>query len=381
MKSDLPKHRTISRTLATEILAGKYSRTSRLPSEAQLVARFKVSRPTVGRALQSLQEEGLIERRAGSGTYVCHGGSAASARRNQNSARQLGMLVPHLRHTEIFETICGELANLARVHDFGFWWSGGGPPSASEGKMSVQEAEDLCERFIESDIAGVFFVPFEHQKNREETNLRILSRLRQAGIPLVLIDRDAIAFPRRSEYDLVGVDNFGGGYWLTQHLLKLGARRLIYVRRPFTASTVDARIAGAQAAMLANGIDVPRDFVREGDPADLKFVRSMVQARRVDALLCTSDHIAAQLLQSLNRLKIRVPEDIRVVGFDDVRFANLLTIPLTTMQQPCHDIALTAFNCLRERIGNPSLPPRMVMLPPRMVVRETCGAYLQQKPE
>lgn len=64
------KHRTISRQLATEIIAGKYSQTGRLPSEAQFVKRFGVSRPTIGRALKDLQEQGLIDRRRGSGTYI-----------------------------------------------------------------------------------------------------------------------------------------------------------------------------------------------------------------------------------------------------------------------------------------------------------------------
>src|SRR2546430_15207010 len=105
------KHREVSRQLLSEIAAGKYGPSGRLPSEAQLVKRFQVSRPTVGRALRDLQAEGLIERRAGSGTYV---------RRQTPSApntRQLGLLIPGLRTTEIFGIICGELASLARAHE------------------------------------------------------------------------------------------------------------------------------------------------------------------------------------------------------------------------------------------------------------------------
>lgn len=130
--------------------------------------------------------------------------------------------------------------------------------------------------------------------------------------------------------------------------------------------------------MLNYGLNAPQPFVYTGDPTDLKFVRSFAQSKRLDAVLCTSDHLAAQLLQSLTRIGIRVPQDLRLVGFDDVRFASLLTIPLTTMEQPSRDIAITAFNALRERIKNPTLPPRTLMLTPRIVVRETCGAYLQQ---
>jgi LacI family transcriptional regulator len=369
------KHRTISRQLATEIIAGKYRQTGRLPSEAQFVKRFGVSRPTVGRALKDLQEQGLIDRRRGSGTYIRPEKDRTSDA--HSAIPQLGMIVPSLRHTEIFESICGELASLARVNDFGLWWGISTSP-VSESKMTVEEAEALCARFVERGVAGVFFVPFEHQTDREAANRRITEHLRQAGIPVVLLDRDIGAFPNRSAYDLVGVDNFAGGYLLAEHLIKLGARRLGYAMRPLTASTVDARIAGARIAMLAYGLNTPHPFVHAGDPTDIKFVRSFAQSHQLDAILCTSDHLAAQILQNLTRLGIRVPQDLRLVGFDDVRFASLLTIPLTTMEQPCRDMAITAFNALCERIKNPTLPPRTLMLTPRIVVRETCGAYLQQ---
>ena len=370
-----PKQRAISRQLATEIIAGKHRQTGRLPSEAQLVKRFNVSRPTIGRALRDLQEQGLIDRRAGSGTYI-----RAEGERTQGahaSLPQLGIIVPSLRHTEIFESICGELASLARVNDYGLWWGASASP-IGEKDMTVEEAEALCLRFIERGVAGVFFVPFEHHADREAANQRITEQLRQAGIPVVLLDRDICAFPHRSTFDLIGIDNFAGGYLLTEHLIKLGARRLAYVMRPLTASTVDARIAGARVAMVAHGLETPLPFVHAGDPTDLKFVRSFTQAHQLDAILCTSDHLAAQLLQTLNRLGVRVPKDLRLAGFDDVRFASLLTIPLTTMEQPCRDIAITAFNALRDRLTNPSLPPRTLMLTPRLVVRESCGAYLQR---
>jgi DNA-binding LacI/PurR family transcriptional regulator len=138
--------------------------------------------------------------------------------------------------------------------------------------------------------------------------------------------------------------------------------------RPLTASTVDARIVGARIAMPAYGMEVPQPFVKSGDPTDLKFVRSFTQSHKLDAILCTSDPLAAQLLQSLTRLGIRIPQDMGLVGFYDVRFASLLTIPLTTMEQPCRDIAITAFNALRERLKTPDLPPRTLMLTPRIAV-------------
>jgi len=373
--SALLKHRNISRQLTTEIIAGKYSKTGRLPSEAQLVNRFSVSRPTVGRAMRELQEQGLIERRAGSGTYV------RLEKDRGHSAHpvipQIGLILPSLCHTEIFEPICGELASICRSNDYGLWW-GANMSSTVETRMTAAEAEALCGQFIEGGVMGVFFVSFEHQADREMTNQRITERLKQAGIPVVLLDRDIGVFPNRSEFDIVGVDNVAGGYLLADHLIKLGVRQMVYVKRPLTAPTVDSRIIGAQKAILDSGLQIPQPFVYSGDPADVKFVKSFAQNQKIEAILCTSDHLAAELLQTLTRIGIRVPKDLRLVGFDNVRFASLLSTPLTTVDQPVRDIAITAFSALRERMTNSTLPPRTLILTPRLVVRESCGAYLQK---
>jgi LacI family transcriptional regulator len=370
--TDSLKHRAVSRQLAAEINSGKHRPGDRLPSEAHLVKRFRVSRPTVSRALRDLQAQGLITRRAGSGTYIHSTLEAAPA---PPAFPQLGLIVPSLRHTEIFESICGELASLARVHDYGLLWGGAAQSASPEAEMSVQEAETLCDQFIERHALGVFFVPFEHRTDGEAANERITTKLHKAGIPVVLLDRDIGPFPERSGFDVVGIDNFGGGYTLATHLIKLGANRLAYVTLPRTAPTVNARIAGARVAMLEHGIPIAREFVLTGDPTDEKFVRAFAVARQLDTVLCTSDHVAAQLLRTLTRLRVRVPEQLRLVGFDDMRVANLLTVPLTTMAQPCRDIAIVAFQAMRERLIEPTLPARSLLLTPRLVVRESCGAY------
>jgi len=367
-----PRHAQISRELLTEIASGKYGPGSRLPSEAQLCQKFKVSRPTVGRALRELQEQGLIDRRVGSGTYV----RASRASSDPAAYRQLGLLVPGLGKIEIFEVICGELAGLARVHDFGMLWGGNARPRVDV-DMSTQEAEELAALFVEKAVSGVFFAPFEHTADRDPANRRIVEKFRSAGIPVILLDRDLGPFPHRTPYDLVGIDNFAGGYLLAEHLIKLGARRLSFVTRPLSAATVHARIAGARAALKAHEILPDEPFVQVGDPTDLAFVRRAVPPKRFDAVICTNDLTAAQFMQSLVRLKIGVPRSLRVVGFDDVRYATLLSVQLTTMQQPCREIAIAAFQAMRELIADPALPPRSILLTPRLIVRESCGAYLR----
>lgn len=365
------KHLELSRQLRSEITEGRYPAGTRLPSEPQLVERFGVSRPTVARALLDLQKEGLIDRRAGSGTWI----RERSAGQALSSTRQFGLLIPGLGNTEIFELICGELASLARAHDYSLLWGGSVHPRGGT-DVSLGQAEDLCRHFIERRVSGVFFAPFELVPEKEPANRRLAELLRQSGIPVILLDRDLQSFPNRSDFDLVGIDNVAGGYLLAQHLIKLGCRRIHFVARPFSAPTVDARIAGVREALVRHRLDSHPGWLQIGDPADLKFVRSLTAGHQADAFICANDHTAAILLRSLESVKVKVPQTVRVVGFDDVKYATLIAVPLTTIHQPCQEIAVTALRAMLERIAEPSLPARSLALTPRLVVRESCGAYL-----
>jgi LacI family transcriptional regulator len=369
--STKPKHREISRHLETEIASGQYGDGARLPSEAQLVSQFKVSRPTVARAFRDLETKGLIERRAGSGTYVRN----TSPISGRPSTRTLGLLVPGLASTEIFQIICGEIAGLARVQDYGLLWGGSTNPR-EDVDASLSHAEEICRQFIERKISGVFFAPAELESGQEKANRHLAESLREAGIPVVLIDRDMLDFPGRSEFDLVSLDNMTSGYMVAQHLIKLECKRFHFVARPLSAATVDARIAGVREALARHHIEPDPGWIRTGDPADMKFVRGLTAGKHADAFICANDFTAATLLCSMQSIGIRVPNDFRVVGFDDVKYATLVSPPLTTVHQPCRDIAVIAFRTMLERLAEPSLPARSIYLTPHLVVRESCGAYL-----
>lgn len=365
----IPKHREISRQLRADIAAGRFGSNNRLPSESQLVKKFGVARPTVARALLDLQAEGLVERRAGSGTYVRNTPTTRSI------SRTLGLLMPGLATTEIFQIICGEIASLARVHDYGLLWGGSTNPR-EDVDASLSHAQDICRQFIERKLSGVFFAPAELEPGQEQANRQLAESLREAGIPVVLIDRDLLNFPGRSNFDLVGLDNMSSGYMAAEQLIRMGCKQLFFVARPLSAATVNARIAGMREALASHRIEPEPGWVRIGDPADIKFVRSLTAGKLADGFVCANDFTAAVLLRSMQSLNLRAPQDFRVVGFDDAKYATLVSPPLTTIHQPCRDIAIIAFRTMLERLAEPHLPARSIYLTPNLVVRESCGAYL-----
>jgi DNA-binding LacI/PurR family transcriptional regulator len=287
-------------------------------------------------------------------------------------------LIPGLRTTEIFEIICGELANFGRGSEYTFLWGGSTHPRQDQ-DGSREHAREICDQFIERRVTGVFFAPFELTVGKDEINRHISGRLGEACIPVVLLDRDLAPFPQSSRFDVIGLDNVAAGYMLAEHLIKLGCQRLAFMMRPLSAPTVERRYAGVREALARHKIEILPDWLQIGNPQDEKFVCSTMAGKKWDAVICANDLTAAQLVRTLETSSYHVPQDIRVVGFDDAKYATLVSVPLTTIQQPCKDIAAIAFQTMLSRIAAPTLPARNILLPPRLVVRESCGAYLPRK--
>lgn len=357
------KHRQVFERVLADIESGRLRDGDRLPSEAELVKEFSTSRPTVARALRDLQNLGLVRRKVGSGTYVCKGEKSTDSWR-------FGLLIPGLGSTEIFEPICGQLARLAQRARHTLLWGDFGDKG---GVTSPEVMRQVCNSYIRQNAAGVFFAPLELTEDKDRINQNVVAELEAAGIPIVLLDRDIVGFPERSRFDLVGIDNRRAGFLVADHLVRLGCRRIDFVARPDSAPTVMLRIAGYREALLNAGIAPNPRWVHSGDPADEKFVQRIVSDGAA-AIVCANDLTAATLMRTLSALGFQVPRKVRVVGFDDVRYAGLLHPSLTTIHQPCDDIGAIAMQVMLERIAHPTLPPRDILAQPTLIVRESCGA-------
>jgi DNA-binding LacI/PurR family transcriptional regulator len=358
----IPKHRQVFTALERGIRSGRWKRGERLPSEAELVRQFEASRITVGRAVRDLQLAGLVERRAGSGSFVRAVGPTG--------ALSFGLLIPDLGETDIFEPICqGMMASpLAREHAL-VWGSDTGPASSKEDR-----ALELCRQYVDRKVSGVFFAPLERTPAKDEVNERILRALDAARIPVILLDRTAVPYPGRGRHDLVGIDNRRAGLDVTDHLLRLGARRVAFVGLPNSAATVDAREAGYREALHVRQVPADPSWVRRLDPTDAGAVRAFLDSSRPDGIVCANDWTAARLMHSLLALGVDLPGGVRLVGIDDVDYASLLPVPLTTLRQPTRQIGAAALAAMLDRVAQADLPTRDILLQGTLVVRRSCGA-------
>ena len=356
----VPKHRQVFGALERGIRSGQWRHGERLPSEAELVRQFGASRITVGRAVRDLHLAGLVERRVGSGTFV-KGGRGASL--------SFGLLIPDLGETDIFEPICQGMMTSPLASDRALLWGGSTGAASREA-----DAWERCRQYIDRKVAGVFFAPLEFAPARDEVNRRIVQALDDARIPVVLLDRTALPYPARGPHDLVGLDNRRAGHVVAEHFLALGLRRVGFVGVPNSAPTVDAREAGYREALHVREIPPDRSLVARLDPADRDEVGRFLDAGRPEAIVCANDRTAARLMHTLLSLGRSIPAEIRLAGIDDVEYASLLPVPLTTLRQPTRAIGVAALAAMLDRVARPDLPTRDILLHGALVVRGSCGA-------
>lgn len=364
-----PKYRQVFESLSRDILSGKYQAGQKFPSEATLVRQFRTSRITIGRALRELTQRGLVERLAGSGTYVRHAHPA-------EDGLVFGLLIPDLGHTEIFEPICRGIAAAPQASRHALLWGHSVPGLASPEEQALQ----LCDQYIRRRVSGVFFAPLEMGAKVQEANLTIVSRLERARIPLVLLDRCVLPYPHRCSHDLVGIDNRRAGYIAAEHLVRSGARRVSMVAYSGGAPTVEARIAGFREALAAHGAALDRGSVHRLRAIDAASVRPLLaHQKKGDGFVCANDRTAGQLMHVLLTLGYRIPHNIRIVGIDDVEYASLLPVALTTVHQPCREIGEAAMAAMLNRVERPNMFVRDILVESHLVVRESCGAASARK--
>lgn len=224
--------------------------------------------------------------------------------------------------------------------------------------------------FEEQRVRGVLISPFGDIEPR-------LRRLRDRGIRAVLVDRTS---PDTS-FSSVSVDDVAGGTLAVEHLIATGRRRIAFVGGPFEIRQVADRLEGARAAVSRHEgvslevIPVAALSVVEGRLAGESIV-ARPREERPDALFAANDLIATGLLQALfMRGTVRVPDEIALIGYDDIDFASAAVVPFSSIRQPSSLIGATAVQLLLEEAADPDLKARQVVYQPELVVRaSTAGA-------
>ncbi len=354
-----------------EIELEKYAINDVLPSETEVAETFETSRPTVAKAFNMLKEIGYIERKAGFGTYVTY-----NPAQNKSRNYRFGMLIPHMYNTEIYEPICGEIASLGKSQNFSILINEHNLALTSALKnfnlAEIRETATLiANSYVQKKVNGVFMAPFEHFKEAYSISESIYHIFRQAGIPIVFIDSDYAEYPTTSDSDLVTLDQIEAGYEVTRHLIDEGCKSFVFVNGRFVANTITQRLIGVKLALKKFGFPESslHEITKDDDPA--KTAKNILNLKDRESLICYNDAVAAYILPSLISEGVKIPQEMKVIAFDDVEYAKLFSIPLSTYIQPCREIALRAVNTMLQRVNNPDHPNIRLFVKGRVIIRQS----------
>ncbi|MBN1268948.1 MAG: GntR family transcriptional regulator [Kiritimatiellae bacterium] len=350
-------YRQLSDILRAEIRRGVYKEGSRLPSLNELRAQYKVNKITVLRALSELRNEGLIFSVAAQGTYV----SAAPApvqRPARQGALSIG-LVSHVLYPGSFgpyhvDMIAGIQEEIGRA-EASLVIVPAGP---------VEPQSRIYDLMMQANLDAVIYLgAFQPAP---------LRRMIADGPPAVVVDFRIEGL----DVDTIAVDNRGGAAAAMDYLLDLGHRRLGMVLGPDDQVAARDRLAGARDVLKRRGIQPSSVPVASGlfeRESGAKAMQTLLEARpRPTAVLCLNDEMAVGALQTIHgTTSLAVPQDISVMGFDDIPWARGAHPPLSTVQVDTLLIGRLAAQRLLDRLKNAGHTVTTTMISPRLMVRES----------
>jgi len=232
----------------------------------------------------------------------------------------------------------------------------------------VDREAGYLDLFEEQRVRGILISPYREVGPH-------LRRLRERGTPAVLVDRRS----EDEQFSSVSVDDDLGGWLAANHLIETGRRRILFTGGPFDIRQIVDRQAGARRAVdEADGVTFETLPTPAASVADGRSTGDAIAARlaedRPDAVFAANDLIAMGVLQGLARHGIRVPEEIAIIGFDDIDFASAAVVPLSSVRQPSQLMGETALRVLLAEIDDPTSAAQQIVFEPELVVRASTAS-------
>ncbi len=201
----------------------------------------------------------------------------------------------------------------------------------------------------------------------------MVETLSKSGLPFILVGRD----PAHPAVSYVDVENRRGAIEAVTHLIRMGRRKIAHISGPLNTVVGVDRREGYLEALKSRGVAADPDLVIEGNfsEEDGYSLTKMLLQYQFDAIFAASDAMAQGSIRALREVGKRVPEDVAVIGFDDMPFAANTEPPLTTIRQPIQRTGRIAAQTLIDMVQHPNdRLPRRILLPTELVIRKSCGA-------
>ena len=320
--AEQPKYLLVADTLRREIARGVFQDGQTLMTEEDLRLRFGVSRQTVRQAISLLEDDGLVDRRRGSGTYVRHG-----PRRRQGTVH-VGVVATYITDY-IFPSIVRGIESVLN--------NAGAVMSLSATYNDSRTERSILERMIDGQVDGLII---EGTRTARETpNADLFLRLTERNIPILFMNG---YYPGISHVPHVVMDDYAGGKQAAGIALDRGYRRPAGIFKTDDLQGQE-RLAGFQDELAARGIELPPErLLLFGTEERMNLFNTqegidftdMLLRHEADCVIGYNDVFAATLMGRLLMAGMKLPDEMGVIGFDDATFSEMVQPPLTTLGHP-----------------------------------------------
>jgi DNA-binding LacI/PurR family transcriptional regulator len=329
------------------------------PTAKEVAERAGVSVASVSRALSGARgvREPIRLRILEAAQELSYRPNRAARDLRVRSSRAVGVLIPDIENPFFTSLVCGIEDVLGKTDYSLLLASYNEDPSQEERRLEVFRAEG---------VRGLIFAA-----SRAPSSL--YTDLGKEGMALVAVSRDVARLP----VDHVFVANQDGAHAATSHLIQLGHRRIGMINGPLAVTTARDRQAGYEQALREAGISIEEELVVHCDFNQAGGYSGMQQLLALPspptAIFAGSNFLTLGALHAIHERHLKIPDQIAIVGFDEMPWAISLRPPLTTVAQPAFDVGRTAAELLIARVREPGLPRRQVVLETKLIVRSSCG--------
>lgn len=282
---------------------------------------------------------------------------ARRLRVNKNQSLVIGLIIPDLQNP-FFSEIARGVEDIA--------YSNNNAVMICNSDENPQKERFYIETLMAEQVSG--FIVAQTTENKE-----YIQGLTDQEIPIVGVDRELDG----QQLDTVVIDNDLGAYLALQRLIKLGHRRIGIINSLPHLSTTIQRFQGYKKALKEAGIELDTSLITYGDSYEsggIKQTRKLLDLQsRPTALFVTNNLMTLGCLEEMYRQNLKIPDDMALIGFDDMPWATALNPPLTAIRQPGYDFGTMAAELLEKRLKNPSRPRSKVVLNPELIIRKSCG--------
>lgn len=274
-----------------------------------------------------------------------------------NKTNTIGLIIPDIRNPFFPELVRGveDVANSKQYNVFLCNTDG-----------NNEKEEEALKLMIEKNVDGLVLAHSYDKPNKSFRNL-----LTKHNIPVVLIDRGL----NDERFSGVFIDNETAGYLATKHLIELNHRKIACITGPNHINNSHERLKGYLKAHFEENIPINKDFILTGDyqmEGGYKAGKKILESKNVTAIFALNDLMAFGVYQAAMELDINIPDDLSVVGFDNIKYNQLLHPKLTTIEQSVYEMGETATRFLFENIQeDQQLGKKTIFLEPKLIIRES----------